>query len=134
MSDKFLPKELVTEEWFKKAYDDELNAKSILKHKDGTPGGACFLAQQMAEKLFKAVLVFKEGRFPKIHNVVKLLKLIIKTDIDFKELEEEAVILNDFYITSRYPDDMQEFSWQDAEEAFDAAEKIKKFVFKKLKK
>ena len=57
MSDKSLKKDLITREWLKKVKDDELNAASILRHRDGTPNGVCFLSQQMAEKCLKAFLV-----------------------------------------------------------------------------
>ena len=133
MKNKETQIDIKLKEWIRKAYDDELNARSILKHRDGTPSGVCFLSQQMAEKLFKVVLILKQERFPKIHNLLKLLEIIIKFDNDFRELKKSAIILNEFYITSRYPDDLQEFSWEDAEEAFEATEKIKKFVLNKIK-
>lgn len=61
------PKDLLAEEWTKKAQDDELNARSILTHRDGTPNGACLLSHQMAEKYFKAYMVLKKRWYPKIH-------------------------------------------------------------------
>lgn len=61
-----MPKnEEIYQEWLKKAEDDELNAKSILKHRDGTPSGVCFLSQQIAEKCLKTLLVFNKKEFPK---------------------------------------------------------------------
>ncbi len=53
-------KDLLTEEWIKKAKDDELNACSILTHRDGAPNGVCVLSHQMAEKYLKAYLVLKK--------------------------------------------------------------------------
>jgi len=42
-------------------------------------------------------------------------------------------ILTTYYFETRYPGDYPEFSWQDAEQAYDAAKKIKKFVLEKIK-
>lgn len=64
MPNDFSSQELQAEEWIKKAHDDELNAQSILKHRDGTPAGVCFLSHQMAEKYFKAFLVFMVSKNP----------------------------------------------------------------------
>lgn len=120
-------------DWLKKAKDDELNARSILKHQDGAPSGVCFLAQQMAEKILKAYLLKMSGDYPKIHANDKLLELSLKFDKSFLKLKDEAIYLADFYISSRYPDAYYDFSWLEAAEAFKKAIKIKSFVLKKIK-
>lgn len=120
-------------EWLKKAEDDELNAKSILKHRDGAPSGVCFLSQQMAEKHLKTLLVYNKKNFPKVHDLFKLETLVLKIYKDIKNLNEEIKILNRYYTETRYPGDFPEFSWKDAEEAFEAAKNIKKFVLEKTK-
>lgn len=132
MKDKFSATELKTEEWLKKARDDELNANSILTHRDGTPNGVCFLSHQMGEKYFKAFLVSKKQWFPRIHSLDKLLELCNDLDDSFIELKEETLFLDTFYISTRYPADYPEFSWHDAEESFEAAQKIKEFITNKI--
>jgi len=132
MSSKFSPKELQTEEWLKKAHDDELNAHSILTHRDGTPSGTCFLSQQMAEKYLKAFLVLRKKWYPKIHPVDALWELCFEIEKTFDEIKEEAVFLTGFYAATRYPGDYQEFSWEMAEKAFDAALSIKEFILNKI--
>ena len=72
MPNKFSSQELQVKEWTKRANDDELNARSILTHKDGTPNGVCFLSHQMAEKYLKAFLVHKKKWFPTKKQVKKL--------------------------------------------------------------
>lgn len=133
MEDKNISKELLVDEWLECAEDDELNAQSILKHRDGTPRGACFMSQQMAEKYFKAFLVHTVRRFPKIHILEHLLTLCAKNDASFDKLKNAAVFLDTFYVPVRYPADFPEgFSWNDAEQAFSSATRIKKFVLDKL--
>ena len=133
MANKFLHQELQVEEWVKKAKDDELNACSILTHRDGTPNCVCFLSQQMAEKYLKAFLVYKKKWFPKIHPLDRLVELCIKLDFSFKELKEDAIFLTEFYVPARYPGDYPEFDWEEAEQALEATERIRDFVLNKIK-
>ncbi len=123
----------VVELWFSKANDDELNIKSILKHRDGTPSAACFLSQQMAEKYLKGLLVFEKNELVKTHHLIKLKEIISDVVPDINMIHNEASILNDYYIETRYPGDFPEFSWDDAEKAYAAAKKIKEFVLAKTK-
>lgn len=132
MKNNFQP-ELIVDEWLKRILDDELHAQSLLKHKDAPASGACFVSQQMAEKCFKAFLVFKKKWYPKIHPTDKLWKFCQELDSSFNSVKKEAVFLTGFYTATRYPGDLLEFSWQDAKKAFAAAQKIKKLVLKKVK-
>ncbi|MEW6007370.1 MAG: HEPN domain-containing protein [bacterium] len=45
-----------------------------------------------------------------------------------KELHSNLIILNRYYIETRYPGDYPEFSWQEGEQAYESARKIKEFV------
>ncbi len=130
----FSPQELQVEEWFKKARDDGLNVRSILTHRDGTPTAVCFLCQQMAEKYLKAFLVLRKNWFPRIHPLDKLVEISKGIEPSFVEIKDDAILLSSFYTPTRYPGDYVEFTWQDAEQAFEAAERIKNFVLLKTKK
>jgi len=119
--------------WFKKANEDELSVKSILDDRDGAPSTVCFLSQQIAEKYLKGLLVFFNKEFPKMHDLIDLEELILTFDQNIKEFEKDLDFLNRFYIESRYPGDYPEFNWNDAEEAYKGAKKIKEFVLNKIK-
>jgi HEPN domain-containing protein len=119
-------------EWLKRAGDDELNANSIVTHRDGAPSGVCFLSQQMAEKCLKALLIFHQKPFLKVHDLLDLETRLLDTEPEIKILHEDLVILNRYYIETRYPGDYPEFSWQDADEAFKAATNIVNFVKEKI--
>ncbi|OGF21734.1 hypothetical protein A2Y83_01210 [Candidatus Falkowbacteria bacterium RBG_13_39_14] len=125
-------KELIYQEWIKKAQDDELTCISILKHRDAPPNGVCFMSQQMAEKSLKAFLVYTKKQFPKTHALEYILSLCMDIALSFNALKEEAIFLDSLYVETRYPGDFPEFTWKDAEEAFAAAEKIKNFVMEKF--
>jgi len=126
-------KDLLAEEWFKKATDDELTVKSVLKHRDGAPNSVCFMSHQMAEKYLKGYLVLTRKWYPKIHTLDKLTALCMKIDPTFKELKEIVTFLDPFYTPARYPSNGPDFSWDDAEKAYNAAEGIKEFVLEKIK-
>jgi HEPN domain-containing protein len=125
-------KEKLYNEWIAKANEDELSAQSLLKHKDAVPGTVCYLSQQIAEKLLKALLLFYGKDFPKIHDLLALETSLLQIVADIKTIHHDLNMLNAYYIEARYPGDYPEFSWQDAQEAFDAALRIKDFVFSKI--
>ncbi|MEK6645736.1 MAG: HEPN domain-containing protein [Candidatus Firestonebacteria bacterium] len=62
------------------------------------------------------------------------MQLCKEISFSFKELNEEAVLLSEFYIESRYPGDWPKFSWDDAKKAYNSALKIKEFVLDKIEK
>lgn len=123
------------QEWIKRAQDDELNATSILKHKDGTPAHVCFLTQQIVEKYLKTLLLFYSNDYPKTHDLNQLATLLKPFDDSvLNNFSEEINLLSPYYISARYPADIpiESFTWEMAEEAYKSAAKIKEFVTKKV--
>ena len=96
--------------------------------------GACFSAQQAAEKALKAFLLFKGKLLKKIHDTAVLLADCIEIDHGFKKLERSTKKIFPYYATTRYPFDGQLFVFDKvkATEAFKAAQEIINFVEKKL--
>ncbi len=117
-------------DWLKKASEDELSLKAVLA--EGAPSTACFLAQQMAEKLLKALLVYGGREFPKIHDLVKLGELAQALYPDVVELKKDLQTLSQFYVETRYPADSPEFTAGEAREAFDMAQRVKLYVNSKI--
>lgn len=117
-------------DWFKKAGEDELSIRAILK--EGSPSTACFLSQQMTEKLLKGLLVFYKKEFPKLHDLLKLKDLFLDIAPGINQLNSNLKLLNRYYTEARYPGDQEEFSKQDAEEAFEAAMRVKDFVLERV--
>ena len=76
--------------------------------------GVCYLSQQAIEKALKAILVQNEEQMPKIHQLDKLLKLTMKYEPNIKIEEKIASKLTDFAVESRYPDNLYEFTDEDA--------------------
>lgn len=118
--------------WFKKARDDLQWTKHNIETKEYS--GACFSAQQSAEKALKSYSLRKGKLLRKTHDIVRLLEDSIELDKSFKELESMIDVLFPYYATTRYPfgDDLFFFDKTKAEEALRAATKIIEFVKKKL--
>lgn len=99
MADKKLVKE-----WLDLAQDDFGFANVNLNDKETEYFGLiCFHFQQAAEKYLKAFIVANDLRFEKIHDLDTLREICLEKDLDFSELKEECIFLNDFYVESRYP-------------------------------
>lgn len=106
---------------------------SYTPSRDGTPSGVCFLSQQMAEKYLKALLVFHERSFPKVHDLLDLSTRLLDTETEVAQIQEDLIILNRYYIETRYPGGYSEFIWSDAEEALASAQRVKLFVVSKIR-
>jgi HEPN domain-containing protein len=63
--------------WFQKARNDLISANLILSQPVGPTDTACFHVQQAIEKALKAVLTFHGIDFPKTHDLVRLLDLVL---------------------------------------------------------
>jgi HEPN domain-containing protein len=125
-------KKILAEEWFKKAGDDYKSAKVILEE-GGYYGTTCFLAQQMAEKYLKGFLIYHNLEMRKIHDVVHLLNECKKVSPDFRQMEDACILLDHYYIATRYPVDIPiDYTKKEAAQALAAAEDIKEFVLNKI--
>jgi len=118
-------------DWVKKAQVDLKSAK-ILTNDDETLHNAAFYTHQCAEKTFKAFLVYMGKPIPKTHDLQSLLKSCSDLDESFLLIENQCNALNPYGPNSLYPDDYFSVDRQDVEEAIVMAEKIFKFVRKKL--
>lgn len=119
--------------WIKKAENDLITAKWSIKIKPEPPLDiVCFHAQQCAEKYLKAYLVYHDIEFEKTHDLRKLVLLCSKVKKEFLEILETSKRLTDYAVDVRYPLLIEEPTLQEAEEAIEMAEKIKKFVLGRL--
>ena len=98
---------------------------------------ATFHTQQCAEKALKGFLVYKNKRFPKVHDLELLVKLWVKFNCEFQQLFEYAKNLTPYCVEFRYPHDI-EFQHelvptkQEVEQAIIQAETILNFIRNKL--
>jgi HEPN domain-containing protein len=91
----------------------------------------CFQAQQAVEKALKSLLIFYNINPEKTHNLVSLIKELSK----YTELPEdvnEAVILTDYAVQTRYPGDYTPVDEEEYNNAITIAEKCIKWIEKKI--
>jgi len=89
--------------WAEKAEEDFALAQSALRRKKPLITGACFHAQQCAEKYMKALLVSRKSGFPMTHDLLLLNNLCSSAGV---LLEIDPKLLNtltDFAVRTRYP-------------------------------
>lgn len=127
-----------SQRWIDLAKEDEKIAELALKAK--LYNQVCFHCQQGAEKLLKAFLLKKKGKFPKIHSLTELLILASGVDKDLMRLKNDCLYLDQFYVPTRYPDaplgslPEGQPNKEDAKKALEILAKIMKLATKELSK
>lgn len=119
------------ERWFKQAIHTLDSAKK--DYEDSDFDWACFKCQQAAEFALKAFLR-GAGKLGIGHSLLKLVEEIEALGIDIDEIRKCSLILEKFYIPTRYPDAYAEgspyefYDAEEAEKALDCSSKITEFV------
>ena len=92
-------------DWLSRAEAD-LRAADILKNCGGDNEMVAFHCQQSIEKALKGYLLFRTHRHFDGHSLVYLCRQACNFDKVFFEYLDESAVLNDFYISTRYPTDL----------------------------
>lgn len=93
-----------TREWIKKAESDYQLAVSLLRRRKlPVRDHVCFHFQQAAEKYVKARLEQANVRFPKTHDIEKLLQIAAPLEPLWVALEPAGKRLSDYAARIRYP-------------------------------
>ena len=87
--------------WFRQAQAD-LEVVQTLRVA-GHYAAACFHCQQAAEKALKSILFSRGARVILEHSVRELARQCEAHDKAFADVAEEAALLDQFYIPTRYP-------------------------------
>ncbi|MGI1689953.1 HEPN domain-containing protein [Thermoanaerobacter uzonensis] len=123
-------------QWLEYADSDYKAAAELLK--TDLHNIVCFHAQQTIEKFLKAYLVLNGINPPKINSIILIVNLCMKFSENFAKFKNDAKIIDMFYIPSRYPnaplgglpDGIP--SKNDAQKAFEIAQKIRDFVLEQI--
>ena len=93
-----------TGEWVAKADGDFHDAqRGIRARKHPNYDGVCFNSQQCVEKYLKACLVEADIRFPKTHDLAKLLDLARALEPSWELWRPNLEMLSSFAVEFRYP-------------------------------
>jgi len=94
-------RDVLARTWFDQARADLAAAEDSAA--TGHHEWACFQAQQAGEKALKAVL-YARGRTSIVtHSLRRLVRESVGIDAAFAELDEDARLLDQHYIPTRYP-------------------------------
>lgn len=120
--------------WLDQAKHDLEVAEKILKLLNFY-SDACYMAEQASQKALKAYLYFKGERYINIHSVRELIVLCSKHDKKSEKFIECGMILDRYYIPTRYPDALappavpyKSYTKKEADEAVNSARDIIRFV------
>lgn len=121
------------QQWLKLARSDLGLAKLLVENKFGYELHVCFHSQQSVEKMLKAFLTKHRKRFPKTHDIEKLLKFIKPLDEQLSVDLSFAEFLSDYAVSHRYPDAAkEEVTATKAKDALKAAILVSEIVLAKL--
>ncbi|MBN2079941.1 MAG: HEPN domain-containing protein [Spirochaetes bacterium] len=88
--------------WYRQSRED-LKWSRVLMENNGGYHIICFLCQQIGEKGLKAYLYAKGEELVLGHSILKLLEKAAGYDPTFTEKISAWAILDNYYITARYP-------------------------------
>ncbi len=89
-----------SERWIEYAREDVRMAQ--LAFREEIYNQVCFHAQQSVEKLLKSLIASNGDAPPRTHKIADLLSLV--KGIDLAALTRDLLLLDRFYIPTRYPD------------------------------
>lgn len=115
-------------DWLERASEDLAAAEQLL-NSDETLNAAAFHCQQCIEKALKGYILFASHEHVDGHNLTWLCRQAVKRDRRFAEWLDESVILNNYYIETRYPADLPlNLNYEDVNRAYDMAHSMYKFI------
>ncbi len=109
--------------WVASAEEDFILARTALQRKRPLVSGACFHAQQCAEKYMKALLISKGAVFPKTHDLLLLSNLCSAVGILLEISPKQLNSLTDYAVRTRYPGEGPNVD--DAKEAIELAKLVR---------
>lgn len=118
-------------EWFDAAENDYQYALLGVEEEHIYPQVG-FSSQQFVEKILKGYLVLRGIDPPRIHDLQKLLNEASKINPEFVNFKIECQTLNGFYVESRYPPDIPDYTKDEILTALHAAENVRNFFKKNI--
>lgn len=118
--------------WLAKADNDLLNIDNNLAAEQAPWDTVCFHAQQAAEKVLKAYLVYHGQRPTRTHDLVALLAKCVEVDAQLAFLEGDCRKLSYYAVSSRYPADLFEPEESDAHAMLEACRRINTAIRSRL--
>lgn len=120
--------------WLQRAKSNMARAKAGRVSPDILYEDLCYDAQQAVEKAFKSVCIIHEIVFPKTHDIAYLIELLEEGGLEVPENLQNAKILTDYAVETRYPGDYEPVDEEDLGKAIEIAEEVLTWVKKEIEK
>jgi HEPN domain-containing protein len=117
-------------EWLNRARSNLARARA--EHPDIYLEDRCFDAQQAAEKAIKALLLQRGIRFPYVHDLAELLRLLEQRGEEIPLQVSAAEQLTDYAVEARYPGLAEPVSRAEYEEALNMAEEVVRWAEERI--
>ena len=118
-------------QWLKRAKSNLLRAGQERVSDELLFEDLVYDCQQCVEKSLKAICINNNIEFPMTHNISRLFNLLKGNGVELIENADDALILTDYAVQTRYPgiyspvgEDEYNEAYKIATEIFDWAEKI----------
>lgn len=109
------------QDWYDKGMHDLRGADILFEH-DGGNDLVAFHCQQAMEKYLKGWLLKETGELFDGHSLVFLCRMAIKAGADLRSNLRDCAYVNQFYVETRYPADVNiPVSKEEVEDCLDAA-------------
>jgi HEPN domain-containing protein len=124
-------KKEIIQGWYQKVEEDLLAAEVVIEASPLLYDVSAFHSQQAAEKFIKGFLAFNEIMPPKVHNIRELIDIATGFDGSFETIRE-AESLSKYAVLSRYPDDFDIDTKEEALKILSIAKSVRDFVKNKI--
>ena len=111
----------IIQAWLQRARSDLQLGRAALNTAGVLPEDACFHAQQCAEKALKALLLQRQIPYPRTHAIEVLLDLLKIQGEPVPENVDEALILTEYAVQTRYPGEWEPVTKKEAQKALEQA-------------
>jgi HEPN domain-containing protein len=118
--------------WVQFAKEDLIVAKEILKSEFPIYRAACFQCQQSVEKYLKAYQILFEIRIIKTQDLVSIIETLVDFDRNIEQFKEKSKEITNYAVAYRYPDDFEDITEKQVEEAILFASEIEKYITQKI--
>ena len=117
-------------EWLNRAESSLAHAKA--HNPDVYLEDLCYSAQQATEKALKALLLRRQGRFPYVHDIGELLRLVDETGESVPAELQAAKVLTDYAVETRYPGQSDPVTEEEYRRALELAGQCVEWVRRRL--
>jgi HEPN domain-containing protein len=114
--------------WLQHARSDLAVARAVLDTPDVLLEDICFHTQQCAEKALKGLLVQHEIPFPRTHVLETLLDLLKEAGFDLPPEVDEAFVLTQYAVQTRYPGAWEPITSEEVDFALETAAQVLAWV------